>query len=155
MGLSGMKFSNVLAKATGLGALALVAYDAHKYGGEESVKTFKEFKSDSLKEHLYNDMKLDSPSHVKMGVKKSLFNLHTTETISSPFVRIKGYFEGLGKVMLNNIIPLGLALVTMFGKVNGSTPFRSGISKFSALGLLAYGGYHLLNEGFGLFKDHG
>lgn len=151
--LTGIKASNVLAKAAGVTALALVAYDSHHFGKEKANEVEKEVKSDSLEDQMFNNMKLDSPSVVKASVKNKIFHLKTDEVLTGPFVRFKGYCEGFGEMCINHAIPLVLALGTMVGGIK-SGGIKGGVSKLSALGLAAYAGTYLISEGFGGVKKH-
>lgn len=151
--LTGIKGSNILAKAAGVTAMALVAYDSHHFGKEKANEVEKETKSDSLEDQMFNTMKLDSPSEIKASVKNKIFHLKTDEVLTGPFVRFKGYCEGVGEMLINNVIPLGLALGTMVGNLK-SGGIKGGVSKLSALGLAAYGITYLISEGFGGVKKH-
>ncbi len=147
-GISG-KVTNFLAKATGAAGLALIAYDAHSVGKRESYEMEKTHKTEWLKNNYLNDMKFNSQSEVEREVKRQIFNFNLNENITGVFTSIVGYLKGFGSIFVENIIPLGLAVGTFVGKKGG----RNLISKFSALGLLAYGGISLVQEIFGIGKS--
>lgn len=136
---------NFLTKSVGVATLGLVAYDAHVAGKIEAPKYEKNHKAESLEEHYFNDMKLDSPSIVKSAVKKEIFKHHVDENLSGFFTSGIGYFNGAFSMLARDFIPLGLAA--------GTIATKGIFSKFCGAGLLAYGGIFLLQEVFGIGKE--
>ncbi len=137
--------TGLLAKAVGLGGLALIAVESHNNGKMQSKNLESNIKTNSLKKHLIENTKLDSPSTIKAGIKRQIFNFHTEENFTSFFSSMAGYFGGAGYMLANNVIPLTLSAVTVFTKGT--------LSKFSAAGLIAYGGIYLFQEFFGIGKS--
>lgn len=139
------KLSNYIAKGVGVAGLGLIAYDAHKAGQMEASRHEKNEKATSLSEHFMEDMKLDSPSTVKSNLKKRVFQYHMDENFTGFFASAKGYLNGFSSMLVNDIIPLGLAA--------GTVLMPKGIlSKTFGAGLLAYGGIFLLQDVFGIGK---
>lgn len=136
---------NILTKSLGVAGLALIAYDAHNAGKIEASMNEKHAKSDNIEEHFLNDMKLDSNSTVKSLTKKGIFKYYLDENFSGFFTNIGGYFKGFTSMLVNNVIPFGLAVGTVLTKGLASKAF--------GVGLLAYGGIFLLQEIFGIGKS--
>lgn len=150
MKMPNIQISNILAKTTGLVGLGLVAYDSHYAGKIQASRTERDIKTDSLEKHYMDDMKLDSPSVVQNSIKKRMLEFHEDEGFTGFFTNIAGYVKGFGSMLITNVIPLGLAAGTFIGKKGG----RNLISKFSAVGLAAYGGIYLAKEFFGIGNNH-
>lgn len=145
MAVSG-KITNYLAKAVGIGGLALVGYESHSYGKLQATNFAKNVKTDTLTKHLIEDTKLDTPSAVRNGFKKQIFNFHMEEGFSDFFTNIAGYAKGFSTMLVSNVIPLGLSAATVMTKGLASKMFGAG--------LVAYGGIYLLQEIFGIGKSH-
>lgn len=139
-----MSISNILAKSAGVIGLGLVAYDAHKYAQYNAVAVEKDHKAHSLSSRFIDDMKLDSPSTVRAGVKKKMFDYAADEEFSGFFVSTKGYLKGILTSLVSNVIPLGLSL--------GAVLTKGIVSKCFAGGLAAYGAVFILQEAFGIGK---
>ena len=144
--IKNIKISEVLAKTAGYGSLGLLAYDSHVAGTIEGPRTEKNFKAENLSDQYLNNMKLDSPSIVKSEVKKGIFRFMADETLSSFFTNIGGYVSGFSKMLVSNVIPLGLSI--------GAVCTKGAVSKGFGIGLAAYGGIFLLQEAFGIGKSH-
>lgn len=140
-----MNVSNVLTKTVGVIGLGLIAVDSHAAGTKKAVATEKEHKAGSLSKRYLEDAKLDSPSIVKTHAKKSIFKYFVDENLSGFFVAIGGYMKGFGDMLVNNVIPFGLAVGTLLTK--------KAVSKCFGAGLLAYGGIFLIQEIFGIGKS--
>lgn len=144
---------NFLTKSVGVAGLGLIAYDAHHAGKIYAPMYEKNHKAEQLSERYLDDMKLDSPSVVKEAAKKRIFNFFVDENISSFFTTIAGYCKGFGSMLVNHVIPFGLAIGTLcLGGIKGKG-FGGALSKFCGAGLLAYGSIFLLQEIFGIGKS--
>lgn len=141
---------NILAKTAGAVSLGLIAYDAHTVGKVKGIAYEKNWKAEELNKLHERTLKIDSPSATKLAVRKGMFRVFLDENVTGFFTTLKGYFSGFGSMVINNIIPFGLALGALF---IGSKGIRGVISKFCGVGLLAYGGIFLLKEIFGIGKD--
>ena len=156
MGLSSLKnvrISNILAKATGLVGLGLIGYDAHVNGQLKAVRYEKDVKSGELVDLYMDSRKLGSSSAVESKVKKGIFRFSTNEHISDIVRKPKGYISGFFTTIADKILPFGLVVGTMFGKLSSKSA-ASVISKFSAIGLAAYGAGYVIKQAFGLGKEY-
>lgn len=142
------KVANVLTKTIGAAGLGLVLYDAHHAGKIEAPMAELKGKSTSLSHHYLEDLKLDTPSTVKNAAKKGIFHYHLDETLTGFFHSTGGYVGGFASMLVNNVVPLALSVGTLVG---GKGLF----SKACGLGLLAYGGIFIMQEGFGFGKKKG
>lgn len=142
----GISFSGFLAKTAGVAGLALIAYDAHKAGKYEATRTQKEIKSKGLTDEYLENMKQEKASKIQSDVKDGLFKFWADENVTTFFTHIAGYAAGAGKILLNDIIPLGLA--------TGAILTKGLPSKLFGLGLVGYGAAFLLQELFGIGKTH-
>lgn len=147
MGAVASKVTGFLARAAGYGTLALIAYDSHTAGRVKATKNEKDEKSDYLAKHYLEEQKLDSPSIVRSAVKKKIFHYNVDENLTGFFSNIGGYFNGFTSMLVNNVVPLGLAAGAAFGP-------KGFLSKTFGVGLLAYGAIYLLQEAFGIGKSH-
>lgn len=84
----------------------------------------KDHKAHSLSSRFIDDMKLDSPSTVRAGVKKKMFDYAADEEFSGFFVSTKGYLKGILTSLVSNVIPLGLSLGAVLTKRNSVKMFR-------------------------------
>lgn len=148
-----MNVSNILTKTVGAIGLGLVAYDSHVVGKIESRSVPKNHKSEVLVDHYIDDLKLDSPSVVKQHAKKGIFKYFLDENLSEFFLGVGGYIKGFSSMLVNNVVPFGLAVGTLMGKEGGSFLRSQTVSKFCGAGLLAYGGIFLAQEFFGIGKS--
>lgn len=140
---------NILAKTAGAISLGLIAYDAHTVGRVKGIAFEKNWKADELNKLHERNLKIDSPSATKLAIRKNIFRVFLDENVTGFFTTLAGYFGGFFSMVIDNIIPFGLALGTFIG----SKGPRGVISKFCGAGLLAYGGIFLLKEIFGIGKD--
>lgn len=143
----GSNIGTLAARATGLAALGMVAYDAHVVGKLGADTYSQSNEADRLASAANNVSKLDSPSAVMGKVKKKIFNFQVENNIFMPFEAAIGYCKSFGYSCFQSIIPLGLGITALFGagkKVPG----------FSALGLLLYGGFKFIREGLGLGRPN-
>lgn len=144
--LRNLNMTTVLAKSAGVAALGLVAYDSHIAGKIESHAYEKTQKANGITERYLDDLKLDSASTVKSGVKSGLFKYTVDENLTGFFTGIAGYAKGFGSMLVSNVIPFTLSVGALLTK---------GIaSKLCGAGLAAYGGIFLLQEAFGIGKSH-
>ena len=150
MGINNSKTLNYLAKAVGVGAVGLIAYDAHHAGVIKARRDVKDLKAKDLSERFLDDLKMEQPSVVTSAAKKGIFRYFVDENISGFFNHIGGYAKGFGSMFVGNFIPLLLAA----GTFAGSKGIRGGFSKFCGAGLLAYGGIFLAQEVLGIGKSH-
>lgn len=136
--------ANVLTKGLGYGALGLVAYDAHTYGKIESSAHKKHVKTESIEESFMHDMKQETPSIVESKLKHTVFDFKLNENVSGFFTSITGYFNGFGKMLVHNVVPLTLAAGTVLSP-------KGLLSKAFGAGLLVYGGIYFAQNvlGFG------
>lgn len=138
--------ATILAKSAGIAALGLVAYDSHIAGKIYSGSHEKNHKAESITERYLDDLKLDSTSTVKSGIKKELFKYNTDENLTGFFSSINGYVKGFASMLVSNVVPFTMAVGTLLTK--------GFVSKLCGLGLAAYGGIFLLQEAFGIGKSH-
>jgi len=144
-----MSITTVLTKTVGVIGLGLVGYDAHVAGKIQSHAYAKNDKAESLTNHYLEEQKLDSPSVVRQHVKKGLFKYFLDENVSGFFTGIGGYIGGFTSMVVNNVIPFGLAVGAVLGKGKVGGVF----SKFCGAGLLAYGAIFLAQELLGIGKS--
>ena len=142
----GKGIGNIAARATGVAALGVTAYDAHVLGKLQADVYSQSNEADRLTAAAYNNNYLDTPSAVMGKVKKGIFKFQVDNSIFMPFDAVIGYVKGFASSCVNSVIPGLLGLGALFGgKVS---------SKFSALGLLVYGGYKIFQEGFGIGRPN-
>lgn len=145
IGLKNYKFSDIVAKAVGIGGLGFVAYDAHKYGTIEAPRNEKKMKAENIRQHYDDYMKYDGNSVVKNSIKKKIFDFYVNENITPFFNNIGGYVKGLGKGVVDNVVPLTLAA----GAVISPKGF---FSKMFGIGLLGYFGLYAIQHLFNIGK---
>lgn len=139
-----VQFSNLIAKTVGLTGLGLVLFDAHTAGKITAPLNEKNLKAEQLKDQFMNNRKLDSTSTVRNEANKVVFKYFTDEHLTGFFTNIAGYLKGAVATLVNDVVPLGLAVGTVMTK--------GVFSKAFGVGLLGYGGIFLLQKAFGIGK---
>lgn len=141
--MSGPGVLNFLTKSLGAATIGLIAYDAHNAGKIQAPMYRKNYKADQMANLYLHDRKLSSPSVVEDAAKKRIFKYFLDERLTSVFTSAIGYVKGAASIVINNVIPFGLACGTFVGK--------GAFSKLCGAGILAYGGLFLFQEftGFG------
>lgn len=137
--------SNIITRAVGAAGLILVGIDAHNMGKMESSKNRNNIKAAGLSERYLDDMKMESPSVVDNAVKKRIFKYAVDENFTGFFTSVAGYTKGFGSMLVNDVIPLGLAAGTVLMP-------KGFLSKSFGVGLLAYGVIHVLQDVFNIGK---
>lgn len=140
-------FVKYLPKAIGLGALGVVAYDAHTIGKIQSDIYAKTKDADACMRTFNNTQFLSSPSITTSKLKNGV-NRFEMESNSRHFVNSAiGYFKGFGSMLVNSVIPLGLGLGALFSKGKWA--------KGSAIGLGIYAGFKFIKDvlGYGHAND--
>lgn len=138
--------SNILIKGIGAAGLGLILYDAHTLGKIESFSTQKKHGSNLASRAIENTISQNSPSLLESKVRKGASNVIMDEGITDFFNAIGGYVKGFATMLVDHVIPLGLALGTVL------TPKNSKAAKGFGIGLLAYGAIFLLRDAFGVLK---
>lgn len=136
-----------LVKGTGAAAIGLSAYDAHVYGKHQAKQNTQQCEADRVTDSFQNTMYQESPSAVMSGVKKKIFNFQMENNFMQPVDATIGYLKGFASMAFTNIIPLIMGGLALFGR-------GKAIPRTSALGLVLYGGYNVLREGFGLGRPN-
>lgn len=137
-----MNISNIVTKAIGIAGLGMVLYDSHYAGGIESKAYQKKCNTNNVTETFMETMSLDRPSIVQAKMKNRYLKFKMDENFTDFFEGIIGYAKGFGSMLVNNVVPFGLALGTVATKGIASKAF--------GLGLLGYGVVYLLHDVMGL-----
>lgn len=136
-----------LVKAAGVAAIGASAYDAHVYGKHQSNQYVQSCEADRVTDSFQNTMYQETPSAVTSGIKKKIFNWQMETNIMQPIDSVIGYIKGFASMLFTNIVPVTLGALALFGK-------GKAIPRTSALGLVLYGGYQILREGFGIGRPN-
>ncbi len=141
-------YGKYLAKTVAVGALGLVGYDAHVLGLLESDRYSQSRDAEACIERATNNMYLSKPSAVNSNLKREVLHLEERQNVRSFVNSAVGYFKGVGSSLINNVIPLGLGLMTI---IAGKKP----IVKTGGWLLGIYGAIGLMKDvlGFGQPKD--
>ena len=142
IGKMGSGFGTVLTRGIGLTTVGMVAYDAHVIGKLDADTLSISNESRRLVNAANDRMYLTSPSTTMGKIKNGIFDFQMNNSFLMPFEAAVGYFKGLCKSCLMDIIPLGMGMLALLG--------NKAIAKTSALGLALYGGYKFLTDGFGI-----
>lgn len=143
MGKVASNISNILFKAVGAAGLGLVVYDSHKTGKIQAPLSEKTLKSKQLSDHFFDNTKLEGASEVRSKANKLVLKYFVDENLTSFFSNIGGYIKGFTSMLINNVVPLGLAIGTLVSP-------KGFLSKAFGVGLLAYGGIFMLQKAFGI-----
>ncbi len=140
-------FIKYLPKAVGLGALGVVAYDAHIIGKLQSDVYSKSKDADACAGTFNNTQYLSSPSMTTSKLKNSVNRIEMESNSRHFFNSAIGYFKGFGSMLVDSVVPLGLGLGALFAKGNWA--------KGSAIGLGVYAGFKFIKDvlGFGHYND--
>lgn len=144
-------YGKYLAKAAGAAAVGLVGYDAHTVG-KLNADTYAQTKMADYCSNAYdNSMYLTEPSIVQSKLKDKLFHMRMETNIGNLFNTAAGYFSGAIKMLVSNVIPLGLGLTALFGSIKK----HPAIVKWSGIGVAAYAGVKFVRDICGLGqKNH-
>lgn len=152
MGLASLKnipITGYAIKAAGVAAAALVAYDAHSYGKIKGEEEAQNSKTNSLETASLNKLCYENPSIVQNKLRDKMFAYKADDNIFPFFNNLKGYIKGVGEMILNDAIPLGLAMGAIL------TPTKHAfVSKAFGLGLLVYGAAFVAEEFLGLGRKN-
>lgn len=139
------KVVNYVTKGVGVvGALA-VLYDAHTLGKIQSSTHQKKVSANIGARAVENTLTQSNPSIIQSKIKKGTSNFLMEERLSGFFTGIGGYLRGFGKMLVNDVVPLGLAVGTLAFK-------NATASRVCGAGLLAYGLAFVLRDVFGFLK---
>lgn len=136
-----------LTRGTGIAALGLVAYDAHILGKIEADSYAKRKDADACMSTYSNTQYLSSPSTTTSDLKNGVHKFEMDSNIRHFANSTIGYFRGVGQMLINDVVPLGLGLGAVFAK---------GLAgKASAIGLGLYAGIKFFKDilGFGHYND--
>lgn len=136
-------YGKYLAKTAGVAALGLVGYDAHNYGKLQSDVCAQSRDANVSMDLYENSQRLDSPSLIKGKMKEKIFKYELGSNFLGFFNAGIGYFKGLGSMLVDNVIPLGLGLTALLAK-NKKIACGSGIA------LAAMGIYNFVKDGLGI-----
>lgn len=139
-----MSVGNFLAKGAGALGLGIVLYDAHTIGKVEAASNQKRAAANLVTKPVMGMLSQNSPSIVEARAKKTYANYMLDEDTSGIFTGFSGYMKGLTKVMVSDVVPLGLSI--------GALATKGWISKGFGLGLLAFGGIFVLRDVMGVWK---
>ncbi|HNW25621.1 MAG TPA: hypothetical protein PLG15_03230 [Candidatus Gastranaerophilaceae bacterium] len=139
-----MNISNIAIKAIGIAGLGAVLYDSHTIGKEECNMNQRNLKTDSVEKTFMDTISLDTPSKTKDIMKKQFLKYKLNENFTTFFTGAAGYVKGFTKMLVNNVIPFGLAL--------GTVATKGLASKACGVGLIGYGLVYLLHDVMGIFK---
>lgn len=139
----GKGIGNIVVRGTGLAALGIACYDSHVIGKLEADTYSQSNEANRLTSAAYDNIYLDQPSATMSKVKNKIFNFRVDDNILPTIDSAIGYFKGLFSGLFDNIIPVVLGTGALLGS-------GKKVPKWSAIGLLLYGGYKLFTELFGL-----
>ena len=145
-GKIGSGFGTMVARGTGLATVGMVAYDAHVIGKLDGDTYSLSNESKRLMNAANDRMYLTTPSTTMGKIKDRIFDFQMNNSILMPFEAAAGYFGGVLKSCFNDIIPLGMGILALVG--------NKVVAKTSALGLILYGGYKFLTDGFGVGRQN-
>lgn len=131
----------ILTGAIGLVGLGCVGYDAHYVGKLQSDLYASEKDAASAKYYLNNDMYSSGMSKTEEKVRDFSFDMELNQNWKRFFNAGIGYVKGFCSMLVSHVVPLGLALGSIFA------PGK--IAKFCAGGLGLYAGYEFLKNFFG------
>ncbi len=132
-----------LVKATGVAAIGASVYDSHVLAKLQANQYSQQREADRICDSFQNTMYQEKPSTVMSAIKDKIFKFQMESNFFAPFNSVAGYVKGFGSMMLNHVVPVTLGALALFGK-------GKAIPRTSALGLVLYGGYEVLREGFGV-----
>ncbi len=130
-----------LIKGVGLGALGLVAYDAHYIGKLESDIYATEKDGKSAGKYLNNAMYSNNMSPIEDKVRDFSLKMELDQSYKRFFNSIIGYVKGFVGMLIEHVVPLGLGLGALLSKGK--------FAKISAAGLGVYSIYEILKNFFG------
>ena len=136
-----------LTKGTGIAALGIIGYDAHIIGRLQSDSYAKRKDADACMETFSNTQYLSSPSSTTANMKKVVHKFEMDSNLRHFVNSTIGYFQGVGKMLVNAVVPFTLGLGAVFAK--------GGFARGSAIGLGIYAVLNFFKDvlGFGHYND--
>ena len=146
-------YGTYLAKAVGVGALGMIAYDAHILGLLQSDMYSKSRDAKACVGRAHNAMFLSKPSAINNNLKKEVLRLEEDQNWRSFINSGIGYLKGFGMSLISNVVPMSLGLMTVIVskkpvvKVGGCLLGAYGVVSFFK-DVLGYGRSKDLNKRF-------
>ena len=141
-------YGKYLAKGAGLVALGVVAKDAHTLGKINSEVYAQTQDAKACRDSYINSMFLADPSITTSKAKNFLFDWQVQDNTRHFVNSAIGYFAGMGSMLVNSVVPLGLGLGALLAKNNK-------VAGGFGIGLAAYGVVKFCKDvlGFGHSND--
>lgn len=108
-------------KGVGIAALGLVGYESHYIGKIQADRYATEKDALATSRYLNNTLYNNDLSPVKQKVKNAGYEYELDQGWRRFFNLGIGYIKGFGSMLVNNVIPLGLGIATVFAKGKAST----------------------------------
>ena len=140
-------YGKYLARGVGATALYLVARDAHNFGKIQSDIEKKKKNAKAAQYYLNNTLTVDKPSKTKIDLQNAVYKYELSDQLRGFVNSIIGYFKGLGSMLVNDVVPLGLGLTALLAKKRALP-----LAKLSAGGLGVYAIYSFFKDGLGIGK---
>lgn len=137
----------VLTKGTGIAALGLVGYDAHKVALLQSDYYASEKDADACAYFLNNSLYSTNMSTIQDGIKDAAYTMELDNGWRRFFNSGIGYIKGFCSMLVSHVVPFGLGLGALLAKGKAS--------KICAGGLGVYAGYEVLKNFFGFGTPKG
>lgn len=136
-------YGKYLCKTAAIGTLGLLAYDANFLGKLQADTYAKSQDAKHCIKAATNTLFLDEPSKIDADIKNQALHVETDQNARQFFNTAIGYVKGFTNSLINNVIPFGVAMVTL---LTGKKP----IWKIGGFTMLGYGIYKVLKDGFGI-----
>ena len=147
-----MNIAKIGIKTAGVIGAGMVLYDVHKRGMYQS-KVYADKKDEEAAERwLDKSRTMSKPSSIMAKLKNKLFEFEIRHNFRHFFNAGIGYMKGVGQMLFEDVVPLGLSIGALVAKAPSAT--SKGIGAIASVaGLGAYGLYQFVKEICGVGRN--
>ena len=107
-------------KAAGALGAGIVLYDAHKHGKYQAVVNKNNKNAIACDNWMENSRNMTSPSAFNAKMKDGIFKWEVRNNIRGMFNAATGYVRGFSRMVLEDVLPLGLSVAAIATKGKAS-----------------------------------
>lgn len=147
-----MNIAKIGIKSAGILGAGMVLYDAHRRGMYQSHIYADKKDAEAAERYLDNSRVMEKPSSIIAKLKNKMFDWEIKYGLRHFINSGIGYVKGVGEMLLDDVVPLGLSVAAIATKAPTKTCKGIG-AKASAIGLGIYGLYTFFKEVCGVGRN--
>ena len=138
--------AKIVCKTAGAAGMSAVLYDAYARGKKQSARTALNVSADTFESVIADTRTVSTASPTTVAIQKKVADFRMSNPIR-PFIgRITGFIKGALNSVTDSVVPVVCSCMALAGKGRWA--------KAGAWGLLGYGIFTVLKEGFGVGKEN-